>query len=115
MSNVVLYGGTSISHSFAGYGDTEGPGYAAQIHHIAGHSVNSSTPGTAFLFLADRQWQGESCLWSGEYLISFDSPAGSSQSGTNIDPAIVVAVVLFLGLLTFAQINFYLFKRKREV
>jgi hypothetical protein len=83
-----------------------GHSYEAQSNHIAGHSVNSSTPGTAFLFLAVRQRQSESCLWSCEYLISFDSPAGSSQSGTHLDPAIAVAVVLFLGLLTFARSAF---------
>jgi hypothetical protein len=42
----------SLIHLQAGYGDTEGSGYAAQIHHIAGHAANSCTPGAAFLFLA---------------------------------------------------------------
>ncbi len=40
------------SDSLARYGDTEGPDYAAQITHIAGHSARSCTPGAAFLSLA---------------------------------------------------------------
>src|SRR5712692_2075004 len=48
-------------HPLVNYSDTEESGYAAQIHHTAGNSVNSYTPGAAFLFMAVRQRQGELC------------------------------------------------------
>jgi hypothetical protein len=54
LSNVVLYGGTSILHLLVRHGDAEGSDYATQIHHAASNTINSSTPGAAFLFMAVR-------------------------------------------------------------
>jgi hypothetical protein len=69
---IVLYGGTSILHTLIGHGDMEGSGYAAQIHHAAGNSADSCTPGAAFLFLAVRQRQSEPCACASDYLISYN-------------------------------------------
>jgi hypothetical protein len=56
-------------YPLANYSDTEEPCYAAQIHHIAGHSADSCTPGTAILFLAGWQRQGEPYAWISNYLL----------------------------------------------